>query len=180
MRRCNYGQYYAVYLPNHHMADANGMVYEHRLVAEEILGRPLKNTEFVHHINENKKDNRPENLMVFKTCSDHNAFHSGKDIVLDGDVYVCDRSSENYVDSRHAICPYCGKFMSINAKMCFECRDKEVHSHLPSKNVLIELIKSTPFLTIGKMYGVSDNAVRKWCRYYNLPYRKNDIKEYFK
>jgi hypothetical protein len=70
--------------------------------------------------------------------------------------------------------------MSINAKMCFECRDKEVHSHLPSKNVLIELIKSTPFLTIGKMYGVSDNAVRKWCRYYNLPYRKNDIKEYFK
>jgi hypothetical protein len=47
-------------------------------------------------------------------------------------------------------------------------------------NVLIELIKSTPFLTIGKMYGVSDNAVRKWCRYYNLPYRKNDIKEYFK
>jgi len=27
--------------------------------------------------------------------------------------------------------------------------------------------------------GVSDNAVRKWCKYYGLPYRKKDIKEIY-
>jgi hypothetical protein len=26
------------------------------------------------------------------------------------------------------------------------------------------------------MYNVSDNAIRKWCKDYNLPYRKKDIK----
>ena len=26
------------------------------------------------------------------------------------------------------------------------------------------------------MYNVSDNAVRKWCKRYDLPYKKNEIK----
>ena len=28
------------------------------------------------------------------------------------------------------------------------------------------------FVEIGKKYGVSDNAIRKWCKKYNLPYKK--------
>jgi len=31
---------------------------------------------------------------------------------------------------------------------------------------------------IGKDYGVSDNAVRKWCIMENLPFRKQDIKNF--
>lgn len=36
----------------------------HRLIMEKIIGRKLSEKEIVHHINENKLDNRPENLQI--------------------------------------------------------------------------------------------------------------------
>lgn len=45
----------------------------------------------------------------------------------------------------------------------------------PSKEELFEMVKTKPFTTIAKEYGVSDGAVSKWCKQYGLPYHKKDI-----
>ena len=46
----------------------------------------------------------------------------------------------------------------------------------PNREVLKNKIRTTSFVQIGKEYGVSDNAVRKWCKFYGLPSKTNIIK----
>lgn len=46
----------------------------------------------------------------------------------------------------------------------------------PSKEELWNLIQNKSFVQIGKTFGVTDNTIRKWCRYYGLPSKRKDIK----
>ena len=48
----------------------------------------------------------------------------------------------------------------------------------PSREELKHMIRSLPFTTIAKKYGVSDNAIRKWCNFEKLPSKKKDINAY--
>lgn len=68
------GGYWSIKLPNHPMADKQGYIKEHRLIMEKHLGRYLTKEEVVHHINRNIKDNRIENLKLFKNQSEHKKY----------------------------------------------------------------------------------------------------------
>ena len=57
--------------------------HEHRLVAEEKLGRPLRKGEVVHHIDGDYKNNDPNNLMILPSQREHVKLHSvHKEVIL--------------------------------------------------------------------------------------------------
>ena len=63
---------------HHHLADIRGYAYEHRIVAEEKIGRRLNPEEQVHHIDENTFNNAPDNLKVMKDFKTHRHEHGKK------------------------------------------------------------------------------------------------------
>lgn len=58
----------------HPLADVRGYAYEHRLNAEKAMDRPLGSGEDVHHRDEVKSNNDPENLKVC-TIQEHHVEH---------------------------------------------------------------------------------------------------------
>lgn len=79
-------------------------------------------------------------------------------------------------------CIDCGAPVWNFNSRCITCA-REIQSaggHKPSREILKELIKKTSFTAIGRQYGVTDNAVRKWCKTYELPSKSSEIKEIIK
>lgn len=69
--------YIAIYFPDHPKASKDGYIMEHILVMEALIGRHLKDDECVHHIDENRQNNKKENLELM-TISEHMSYHSAK------------------------------------------------------------------------------------------------------
>lgn len=68
--------YIFVLMPEHPKANSNkGYVKRARLVAEKKLGRYLYPGEITHHKNEIKDDDRPENIQVMESISEHIKHH---------------------------------------------------------------------------------------------------------
>jgi len=68
--------YIHIYYSGKHLRKVNkSYVPEHILVAESTLQRKLTKSEAIHHINEIKHDNRPENLYLFSSESAHQHYH---------------------------------------------------------------------------------------------------------
>lgn len=164
-----YNGYIGIYKPDHHRAMNNGMVYEHILVAESMLGRELMDSEVVHHLDLCRSNNDPSNLIVFKTMSDHTRFHNTGVMEPTGDgTYI---SPELEFRNGYDRCPICGGKKTRRANACKSCQERSNQSRpsrKPPMDTLDELLKTHNKSEIGRMYGVSETAVRKWIKSYQL------------
>jgi len=131
-------------MPEHQNAKQNGCVAEHRYIMSLNLKRPLKITEQIHHKDGDKLNNSVDNLEVV-SVREHYGIH---------------RSLRPYVS-----CMMCGKKTKNNKYCSAECSSKSQRRvERPSLEELLELVRKYPFTKIGEMFGVTDNAIRKWLK----------------
>ena len=62
-------------MPNHPNKSVKNTVLEHRFAMECKIGRYLTAKEVVHHIDFNKINNEPDNLMLFENQAKHVKYH---------------------------------------------------------------------------------------------------------
>lgn len=67
-----------IYKPNHPFCNYNNYILRSRLVAEKCLGRYLEKGDIVHHINGKTDDDRPKNLHLFYSNSEHSHYEGLK------------------------------------------------------------------------------------------------------
>ena len=136
----------------------------------EWNGKPL--IMILDHINGIHNDNRLENLRwVCPNCNSQLDTTNGR--------------MHHRIKPKRKKCAKCGANIYKGATLCKKCEKEErafrsvaeLRNKI-SRDKLKELIRSTSFVQIGKMFHVTDNAVRRWCRRYSLPDKSSEIKKY--
>lgn len=145
----------------------------------EWLGKPIK--LHLHHTDGDHLNNELDNLQLLcPNChsytDNYGVYNSNK--YKDGkneDSEFLKKKEEKF--KLETTCPNCGNKKDRRSKLCVSCSNKSRESKLPvTKDELLNLIIKYPFTIIGEMYNVSDNAVRKWCVRYGLPFKREEMK----
>lgn len=156
------------YLQCHlHKYGVRETVFVHKIVAQEFIENPRELSE-VNHIDHDKNNNSAKNL---EWCTrEENMTKMAEFYNIRAKVVNC----------------ACGKRISSQSISCIDCENekrrlskgKRKVKNRPEKEELLNLIKTKSFLEVGRIYGVSDNAIRNWCKSYGIPHRKRDLKNY--
>jgi predicted nucleic acid-binding Zn ribbon protein len=143
----------------------------------EWLGEPI-NLE-LHHINGNHSDNRLENLQLLcPNCHSYTDTYRGKnrnkyENKKDNVILLNDSKKEliKKEEKPKRYCVVCGKQLNRKqAKYCSdECCIKSITKR-PNKDEFVKILNENDYnLTkVGYIYNVSPNAIKKWCKKYNI------------
>lgn len=95
------------------------------------------------------------------------------------EVPIFTKPNQEVIKEEKKYCIDCGAEISKTAVRCQSCAHKARQTvNRPEREELKQLIRSTSFTEIGKNFGVSDNAIKRWCDSYNLPRTKKEIAKY--
>ncbi len=84
----NLGGYIYTYFPEHPNSNKQGYIAQHRIIAEQILGRYLTSDEVVHHIDGDRANNEKQNLYPTSRAGHRKAmgslFQIGYQLIKEG------------------------------------------------------------------------------------------------
>ncbi len=137
-------------------------------------GKPM--SMILDHINGIRDDHRLENLrMVCPNCAATLDTHCGRRNRIQRAKRACLRCGKNFFPSNGPQ-RYCSRACGVRWDRSAVDRRRRGRQGVPcpqSRKVdrppyeqLLEEIGATSYLAVGRKYGVSDNAVRKWVRWY--------------
>lgn len=90
--------YVRIVVHGHHRADKFGWVFEHILIAERALGKPLLAKHPIHHIDGNTSNNADSNLVVCESLAYHELLHRRQ------------RAMDACGNPSATVCRYCGSY----------------------------------------------------------------------
>lgn len=116
----------------------------------------------LHHIDGNRFNNLLENLqMLCPNCHSQTSNNSGKSSKLK--LIKRKQIKRNKLKKCE-----CGKMIDDKSNFCGDCQHIKTRKvERPNKEILMDELKSSNYTQVGKKYGVSDNSIRKWVRYYS-------------
>lgn len=140
-----------------HLAIGNSCkVRVHRFLAEILVGRPLEEDEHVHHIDGNRINNEFSNLQVL-SASEHSILHhsmSGDSLTKEIKCLQCDKLFWQKESTQ--------KFCSVPCVNKYRSLDKTfLKDPTITKELLDSLIPTNTWVALGKMFGYSDNGIKK-------------------